>query len=325
MTRILGYPRLHLGLFDLGTATPRQYGGVGMAIDGLPTIVSVRDAAQFSICGLELIDAAAAADVDGAITRLAAGESGSRPRLSVTIEVVPPQHVGLGTKTTLILSILKAISDAGGLQMTEAELRLVSGRGGTSGIGIHTFFSGGLVIDGGHRSDPPRIYRPSSAGAPVRPPPLVARVAVPPGWSVSLILADGIRLSGAEEAAVFEALTPVPDEEVRRTIALALVGLAASAATEDFPAFAHAIREMQSIGFKAREIATQPAPVRKLLRDLSDLPRCAAGMSSMGPLLFVVSDGTDPTIHERVEAIVNPAAGLVLGTFRFRDRGFELR
>ncbi|MBI2710058.1 MAG: hypothetical protein HYX34_10235 [Actinobacteria bacterium] len=323
MTRVIGYPRVHAGLFDLGYATPRQYGGVGMAVDGLPTVVSARPADQFSIDGVELVDRAAVADLDSAITRLAGG--GRRAPVSVTVEAVPTQHVGLGTKTTLLLAVLKAISEVGGLGMTDGQLRLASGRGGTSGIGVHAFFSGGLVIDGGHRTDPPRTYGPSSSAAPVRLPPLVARVVMPPAWAVTLVLADGTRVAGDDEVAAFEALTPVPDDEVRRAIALAVVGLAASAACEDFSAFAEALVEMQQVGFKAREVCAQSTPVRELLRELTHLPRSAAGMSSMGPLLFAVSDGTDPSIHERAEATAKAGSATVLGTFRFRNAGFEVR
>lgn len=323
MTRVIGYPRLHVGLFDLGTATLRQYGGIGMAINGPPTVISARPAGRFSIDGLELVDGAAAADLDAAIGRLSLGRT--RPPVSVTVHDLPPQHVGLGTKTTLVLAVLKAISDAGGLDLTDVELRRASGRGGTSGIGVHTFFTGGLVIDGGHRADSPRVYRPSSSGAPVRVPPLIARVVMPPNWSITLVLPEGKCVAGDHEVASFETLTPVPDDEVRRTIAMAVMGLAASAACEDFPAFAVALSEIQLVGFKAREISAQSESVRELLRELSSVPRCAPAMSSMGPLLFAVSDGTEPSIHERVAEIATGRSAALIGTVSFRDRGYELR
>lgn len=322
MTRVIGYPRLHAGLFDLGTATPRQYGGIGMAVDGLPTVVSARRADHFSIEGVELLDPAAVADLDGAITRLVG--RGSLPSVAVRVDAIPPQHVGLGTKTTLLLAVLKAISEAGELRLSDGQLQFASGRGGTSGIGVHAFFTGGLVMDGGHRTDPPRTYRPSSSAAPAQLPPLVARGVMPPTWTVTLVLANGARVAGEDEVAVFEALTPVPDDEVRRAIALAVAGLAASAACEDFPTFAAALAEMQQVGFKAREIAAQPEPVGALLRDLTDLPRRSVGMSSMGPLLFVVTDGTDPQIHECADELAQTTGATVLGTFRFRNCGFEM-
>src|SRR6187397_3143910 len=60
------------------------------------------------------------------------------------------EHVGLGTKTAVILGALQAAAIASGYKVSRAELQLLSGRGGASGVGIHAFFIGGLVIDAGH-------------------------------------------------------------------------------------------------------------------------------------------------------------------------------
>lgn len=322
MIRVVGYPRLHAGLFDLGTATPRQYGGVGMALEGPPTVVRVQRAPRQASHELYLIDMAARRDIEVALTRLDA--SWDIPPLTVTVDAIPPQHVGFGTKTTLVLAVLKAASEVAALGLDEIHLQRLSGRGGTSGIGIHTFFRGGLVIDGGHRSDPPRIYGPSSSSASIAVPPLIAHVSIPAHWCVTLLLAEGARRAGAAERAAFDEMTPVPDEEVRATIALAVMGMAASAATEDLPTFATALAAIQRTGFKAKEVSTQPDAVRTLLAALAELPACAAGMSSMGPLVFAISDREDASVRDQIVRLAEERRATVVGTVGLRNQGFDV-
>ncbi len=143
-------------------------------------------------------------------------------------------------------------------------------------------------------------------------------------WQCMLVLPDGRRFAGASEGLAFEELTPVPDTEVRDTIALALMGVAASAACGDFTAFASAPSEMQLLGFKAREISAQPESVRALLQEISCIPQCAAGMSSMGPLLFAIFDGGDTSVQRHVVEIATRYDATVQGPFSFRNTGFDI-
>ena len=322
MTRVTAYPRVHACLFDLGLATPRQYGGVGMAITGPPTIVTAELARRFDVSGLSSADEGTRRDVDAALERLKS--SHELPPVSIVVSSMPPQHLGLGTKTSLVLAVLTAASRAASLDVTDAELQLASGRGGTSGVGVHTFFNGGMVTDGGHRTDPPRTYRPSSSGRPGSIPPLLGRIAMPTDWSVTLLVPEGLRRAGTDEESAFVKMTPVPDDEVRETIALAVMGLAASAACHDLGTFATSLRRLQHVGFKAREISTQTDAVGELLDELAELPGCAVGMSSMGPLLFAVSDTRDQPVRQRLADVARARRVTVLGPVSFRNQGFDL-
>ena len=322
MTRATAYPRVHACLFDLGLATPRQYGGLGMAVSGPPTVVTAELARAFNVSGLSSADEGTRRDVDAALERLRS--SHGLPPVSIVVNAMPPQHVGLGTKTSLLLAVLAAASSAASLDVTDAELQLASGRGGTSGVGVHTFFNGGMVIDGGHRTDPPRTYRPSSSGRPRAVPPLLGRVAMPTDWAVTLLLPEGLRRAGSDEESAFVKMTPVPDDEVRETIALGVMGLAASAACHDFGTFTSSLRRLQRVGFKAREISTQSHTGRRLLDELAELPGCAVGMSSMGPLLFAVSLGKDEAARQRLLDAARGSGAAVLDTVGFQNRGFDL-
>lgn len=83
--------------------------------------------------------------------------------IAYSIQEMPPQHCGLGSKTSLLLSVVKLAFIINDIPVTPEEIVYFSGRGGTSGIGINTFFSGGIITDSGHDEDSPRNFAPSSS------------------------------------------------------------------------------------------------------------------------------------------------------------------
>ena len=322
MTRVHGYPRLHASLFDLGIATPRQYGGVGFAIDGMPTVVSAERDINFTLQGTEHLDEVGAENVRMAIERLRSEVD--IPPMSVCIESLPPQHVGLGSKTTVLLGVLRAIAAEARIGLEQQDLQRLSGRGGTSGIGVHTFFDGGLVVDAGHRADMPRIYGPSSSAKNVVSiPPAIISVPMPSEWKTTLLLPEGALKSGSEEVDLFTRSTPMPDDEVFAAIGLGIFGLATCAMSKDFSAFVTSLRRLQAVGFKAREIAAQPDAVATLLDELSQVPMCGAGMSSMGPLTYAITESF--AAQSIVTEIAHTRDVAILGTYSFRNVGYEIR
>jgi beta-RFAP synthase len=145
---------------------------------------------------------------------------------------------------------------------------------------------------------------------------------MPPTWKATLLLPVGERRAGFDEERFFENATPLPNQEVWETISLSLLGLAASVAADDFDTFACTLNSLQRVGFKAREVAAQPDAVTGLLQALSGLSACGTAMSSMGPLLFCVTH--DDETRATVNRIADSRDALVLGTFDFRNAGFNL-
>jgi beta-ribofuranosylaminobenzene 5'-phosphate synthase len=179
---------------------------------------------------------------------------GSVSPLRIEVLKAPSLHIGLGSKTTLVLAALTAANIELGLNLSREELQRLSGRGGTSGIGINTFFHGGLVIDGGHLELGTRKYQPSSSGAPDRVPPIIAAREMPDDWEVTLLLAEGPRRSSGEERAFFAANTPIKNQEVDRVVTLAFMDITTAVIDHDLHSFALAISAMQKVGFKQREV-----------------------------------------------------------------------
>jgi len=160
LVTIHSFPRLHVGLLDLGHATHRHYGGAGFYVDGLPVEIQVTRSREMRLLGLEQLDREGQRDLRNAITRTRALLSW--PKLTIQLRNVPQQHVGLGSKTATILGTLKAINLICRSPLENRTVQKLSNRGGTSGIGVNAFFSGGFLVDCGHAASGKQTFAPSS-------------------------------------------------------------------------------------------------------------------------------------------------------------------
>jgi beta-ribofuranosylaminobenzene 5'-phosphate synthase len=312
---VIASSRVHMGLIDLSKTTYRIFGGIGFAV-GPSTVVRAKPAQAISVSSRVDIDDRDFQDVRAALHRLCARDSQS----GVAVEVLsrPPVHVGLGTKTALILASLAASAFVLDREPSKQLLQTLSRRGGTSGIGIHTFFSGGIVIDAGHPGFGRTELLPSSMHAPDSPPPCVVQVQGPPQWVVTLALPPGKRVAGGAERTFFLRETPIPPDESLRTLALVYHGCLPAILNADLDTLGAAVTEISQVGFKAREIDSQPAAVQQLLTRLrAECP--VVGMSSMGPLLYMIDRRGHAETVLRLDGSVE-----VLGEFRIENNGYEV-
>jgi beta-ribofuranosylaminobenzene 5'-phosphate synthase len=285
------YGRLHAALIDVGRATPRAYGGCGFAL-GTPVVrVRAKPATSLAVTYYGTLDDRGREDVDCALARL--GEHVGHPiDAELTIDGWIPQHVGLGTKTALVLALLDATSRALDLSLSNAELQSISGRGGTSGVGIHTYFCGGFALDAGHVQSRVPTLAPSSSRLAPSIPPMLTWAPFPDGWHVTLLAVPGPRIHGENELAFFAAATPVPADEVLRALALVHHGMTPAFLEEDLERLGSSLLELHQVGFKARELTHQSASVKAALRDCWD-HGLVAGLSSMGPTIYAISSSED--------------------------------
>jgi beta-ribofuranosylaminobenzene 5'-phosphate synthase len=320
--RVIAYPRLHLSLLDCGEATYRRAGGVGLSVEGLPTIIEAEPADTLDVAGLGGNDVAARRDMSRALERLAelVGPLGVR----LTLTSCPPQHVGLGSKTSLLLASLHAACHVVGAGIERQDVQRLSGRGGTSGVGVSAFYTGGFLVDAGHARISGEPIRPSSATRPREVPPVVVRRPVPQRWRIVLMLASRPGAAGAAEVSFFANNTPIPAREVERAISLTYHGLIPSLLSADLSTFGRALCELQGVGFKQREVLAQAPEVQYLLADLWRLEGVAAGLSSMGPLVFAIHDADDHRAHDEVSRLALEAGVRRLGSFAGRNAGYVL-
>lgn len=307
--------RMHLGLLDMSGATGRRFGGAGFMVTAPQTVVTVRRANRPAIEWDADVSARDRMDLE----KLVAGVSATAGRpFSVTVEQHPPMHVGCGTKTTLLLSVLAAVNALADMGWSTLDMQQLSGRGGASGIGVHGFFGGGFLVDVGHPRSADSL-RPSSAVTPDSVPLISSRAAMPPEWRILLIRpkVGVVREAGAEES-FFRANTPLPAAEALEAIAAVYHGLLPAVLSEDLPTFGYGLRQLQDIGFKRRELLGQPAVVGELLKALREaFP--AAGMSSMGPLLFAID-----TVDRTEEAVGSLPDASVVASVAPDNNGYTL-
>jgi beta-ribofuranosylaminobenzene 5'-phosphate synthase len=84
-----------------------------------------------------------------------------------------------------------------------------------------------------------------------------------------------------------------------------------------------ALRRLQEVGFKAREIAARTDFTRRLLSDLHDCG-LAAAMSSMGPLIYVIVGEDDHAAIETIKQLCASCGAEWLGVCEGHNSGYAI-
>jgi beta-ribofuranosylaminobenzene 5'-phosphate synthase len=216
--------RLHLGFLDLNGGLGRRFGGIGLAIGGLETSMTLGAAAQMRVTGPER------ERVRGHIATMQR-VLGIDDTYDVKIREVVPAHAGLGSGTQVALAVAAAVRRFHGLPLDVRRDAIRLGRGARSGVGIGLFDHGGLVVDGGRGS--------ATAAAPI-----VSQIPFPEHWRVLVVL-DPRRqgVHGPDERDVFANLAPFSDAESARLCRLVLMKALPALAECDIAGFGSALKE----------------------------------------------------------------------------------
>lgn len=288
---IVSRPRLHIGLVNLSELSARRNCGVGFSINSYMTSWHLRHSDDYQLNLRNQLDDDAQRDLTAVVCELRRQIPGGP--FNATLEHVAPQHIGFGTKTSLCMSLIHAVYALKGQLVSPDTVKRLSKRGGTSGVGINLFYCGGVVWDGGHESHPNIAFLPSSAIEPQTPPPLLGRWHFPKLWKILLILPSGFRVSAQRERDFFRSNTPVTPEDFFDTMAAMYHGIIPSIATANLPALRIALRDLHKVGFKNRELNAQSPSVNTAMESLFHETQMAIGMSSMGPLLYGITNNPD--------------------------------
>lgn len=320
--RVTAFPRVHFGLLDLAHATRRKYGGVGVVLDWPVYEIAVTRSESLSFEGFNALDETAQDELREVTKRFLVANGVSQCKVELCSS--PPQHVGLGSKTALTLAILAGVNECLSLGRSAVALQRASGRGAVSGIGTHGFFSGGLIVDVGQPQDG-RPHVPSAAAITTEPSLLQMRVALPECWVFYLLLPNGIHYSGLQERELFSRQTPIPAAEAYEAISLVYHGIVPSLITGELEPLRMALRRFGQVGFKAREIAAQTEETRELLANLNALESCAVGMSSVGPLVFAISNLERGGVETDVRAACLESGATLVRACKVRNEGHSIR
>jgi beta-ribofuranosylaminobenzene 5'-phosphate synthase len=188
---------------------------------------------------------------------------------------------------------VEAATRAVGLKLSQEDLQVLSGRGGASGVGVNSYFLGGLVGDSG-RAGSSAAFRPSSASASLAVPKVLYRVDWPSQWQVAVMrLKNAVGISGNDEVEFFRRETPFPRAEAALAALALSFELPGCVMDRDFDGLRDCLSEIRGCGFKSREMLLQPLSM-DLISALEDNRLLAVAMSSFGPSVVVIGrEGTN--------------------------------
>ncbi|MCP8318115.1 MAG: DUF98 domain-containing protein, partial [archaeon] len=276
MIRVKTPSRLHITLIDLNGKLGRIDGGVGIALEE-PSIV----------LEAELIDNGIIIEGDGSGRALETAKRilstfNLKGGLHIRILEKYDEHVGLGFGTQLSLGTAFAITSLHRIHVSPRELAEVVGRGGTSGIGVAAFESGGFIVDGGHTfgaNKQKQKFLPSSASK-APPPQVISRLDFPDDWLVVLAMPKASqRIHGSIEVELFSKYCPISISEVQALSHIILMKLLPSVAERDIVEFGYAISKIQDIGFKKIEVNLQSDKVKKIMKIMTEAGSYGVGLS----------------------------------------------
>ncbi len=293
--------RLHLGFLDVSGTLGRQFGSLGLTIDGIGTRIRLSRASAQS----------EPAPVSERASRLLASllecnvEMGP---LQLTLSDLIPEHVGLGSGTQLGLALAAGVAALAGERVSGRSLAQFVERGARSGIVIGAF----ETCD--------------------EPAPIIARMDFPEAWRLILIFDHARRgLFGDAEKEAFRALPGFPADAAARLCHLAMLRLLPGLAQVEFGPVAGAIGEISArVGdhFAPVQGGRFASPrVALVLGWLQEAGFTGIGQSSWGPTGFALMPSEAEAAQTR-DALDDRFGGDAQLSFMIcagRNRGAEIR
>lgn len=284
--RILSPPRIHLCLISMHDGAPRMNGGIGFAISGPMARIDIAPSND-----LQLNDTRpnpmTPVEIDqfGSLLKAFCSDRGLERMAQIDIGGDIRTHFGMGSGTSLRLAAIEGLALINGRELTKAEIISASKRGGTSGVGINSYFEGGLICDLGRPNDGDN-FSPSSAVQPDRLPLAMPTVTLPE-WPILLCIPHRISSkTQSEEIEFFRRTTPLSDTASFEASYLALFGIYAAAAEGDYPAFCRSVNDIQHTAWKKAERSEYGQPLAAICEALRVGGADCVGMSSLGPMIF---------------------------------------
>jgi beta-ribofuranosylaminobenzene 5'-phosphate synthase len=284
---ITAYPRLHITLIGMNQGGYRINGGIGFTIEQPNLRLKITQSPDFQV-----LDTRERPLSEDGIHRLVSTIENVmalykfRSNIKIEISGDVKTHFGFGTGTAIRLASLEGLFIVNNQEYTPTLLRKLSGRGGTSGIGIHTYFHGGLVFDLGHRPNLQR-FKPSGFVEDLKETPLLLQQFEMPEWNIGICIPQDTKpKSELEEKKLFETTCPIPTEEAYKTLYHVTFGLCSAVLENDMDTFCKALISIQSCAWKLAERGLYGTELLDIEKALYQSGVSAVGLSSLGPCLY---------------------------------------
>ncbi|CDX37647.1 putative Beta-ribofuranosylaminobenzene 5'-phosphate synthase family [Mesorhizobium plurifarium] len=291
------HSRIHVTLLDTLGASLYIPGGIGFSLSEPST--EIEFSGEGSKHDFGSLDSRAVRDVRQLLSRLEA-ISISRP-YRVICRKLPPANRGFGSKTALLSAIAFGYRAFHHLEFDDDQTQLLTGRGGTSGIGFHSFRHGGLIWDGGRPNDGNPI-KPSSTTYPTRPPLLLSRWDAP-DYGVLLVMPRVQHLTHDEEIAFIAKNRSIEPHELGQLNSYVFGGFVPAFLTRDIERLRDSLAGINRTAFKRREVGIYGEVVSTIMAEIDRLFGMPCGMSSLGPLLFCLYQPSEIDIETTLHKI----------------------
>lgn len=289
--------RLHLSLFSMHDTGLRINGGIGFAIESPSIIIKANTSEQFTIDDRREFGLTNGAK-EILIQSLEKAHDSYTLNHKVSIEISGDAvaHHGFGSGTAIRLSCLEALMILNNVELTNSELIRLSGRGGTSGIGVNTYFSGGVILDLGVKNTN-STHKPSSISKNSLSP-FMLQQADMPIWDIGICIPKKIKpLTHEQEIEFFNKTCPISESEAHKALYHSVMGVFASICENDKEGFEYSIRELQECEWKKAERNYHRDTLYDIENILYDAGATTVGMSSLGPSLYFLAADIDEVIE----------------------------
>jgi len=291
------FPRIHINLLDMSSDGYRMNGGVGFFINEPYLIVKIEPSSTLTIEDLRSLRQHHDFPQEALLRWLKQHilKYNLKAGFNISIQGKAPSHTGFGVSTAIRMACVEGIYLLQNKQVSEKQVINQSCRGGTSGVGVHGYFTGGLVFDLGHEQNKEELL-PSRNREHNSHLPLLLKAVPMPNWEVGILIPHHIPTkTNKEEKAFFNKTCPILKEQVYESVYHSLFGILSSVETKDKFSFCKAIRAIQTQRWKQaeRELYPELVPIEEKLYDLG---ADAVGMSSLGPVLYFFSTDVDAVV-----------------------------
>ncbi len=310
--------RIHATLIDMNGSIGRIDGGIGFTLSN-PSWKIDFETTESPPLMLDVPKGVEASYIHSILSDIlnCFGMSPAKVSIGIKVREIIPRHVGLGSKTQLSLALADGISrllKVDNTPLPKELLASIARRGGTSGIGVTSYFHGGAIIDGGHEfgtGKEKESFLPSSASN-ARPGPVLSRDDLPTRWRAVIgipTLVEGAH--DADEIEIFKRNCPVLISEVEQLSHVILMKLLPAIKQQRFNEICECINFFQDTGFKKVEVGLRGNTFRQMLRDWRAAGAPCAGMSSFGPTIYSLaeSDAQANALQKSLDNIIKPHGG----------------
>jgi beta-ribofuranosylaminobenzene 5'-phosphate synthase len=217
--------------------------------------------------------------------------------ISCVIESDILPHYGLGSTTSIYLSCIEALFLMNDISCDNSKIIALSKRGGTSGIGINTYFDGGFIFDVGIKNETDSL-EPSSIADRKSRTPLVLNKSKTPNWNIGICIPYYLKgKSEQEEINFFKESCPIEKMYIGDILYESIYGVTSAIVENDYNSFCNSINEIQLTKWKYLERSLYGQGIIELEAKIKQLDADCVGMSSLGPLLFFTSKNINNIIN----------------------------